>query len=76
MGGRLPVGKGCFDGNAVLVGAAMCPAMVNSFLAFENNYHFGQNGIRHSRRAGASAEVDQNPVELAQALEEMSKGRG
>jgi hypothetical protein len=26
MCGRLPVGKGCFDGNAVLVGAAMCSA--------------------------------------------------
>ncbi len=24
--GRLPVGKGCFDGDAELVGAAMCPA--------------------------------------------------
>ena len=26
MCGRLPVGKGFLDGDAVLVGAAMCPA--------------------------------------------------
>ena len=26
MCGRLPVGKGFFDGDAELVGAAMCPA--------------------------------------------------
>jgi hypothetical protein len=26
MCGRLPVGKGFFDSNATLVGAAMCPA--------------------------------------------------
>ena len=39
------------------------PAMVNSFLAFEKHYHSGQNGIRHSRRAGAYAEVNQDPGE-------------
>ncbi len=27
MCGRLPVGKGFFDGDAGLVGAAMCPAV-------------------------------------------------
>ncbi len=32
MCGRLPVGKGCFDGNAKLVGAAMCPALYEADL--------------------------------------------